>query len=239
MFSGIVEAQSKALKIVKKDQSCQVTFQRPQKFDDIEWGHSIAVDGVCLTVESFCEASFTVTVGAETLRVTNWLIRDLEERQVNVERALKVGDRLHGHWVLGHVDGLAWLESKQNVGEETCYMEFSLPSNHNSMVWSKGSLALNGVSLTVNECRESFFSVALIPETMRRTNLGSLRVGESAHFELDILARGLATHFKRYKEGISTTKEESSTTQEGAFTTKEDVHTEDAHTEEGSYEYNS
>ena len=189
MFSGIIETQSTVLRVMERDRAYQLIFQRPQSFDDIELGHSVAVDGVCLTIEGLNEETFTATAGIETLRITKWLASDLEGRSVNMERALKVGDRLHGHWVLGHVDDLAQLESKESLGE-TCVMTFSLSSKYSPILWSKGSVAVNGVSLTINECGRSFFSVGLIPETLRRTNLGSLSVGENVNIELDVLTRG-------------------------------------------------
>ena len=188
VFSGIIEEQSKVLKVVEKERAYQLTFQRPQGFDDIELGHSIAVDGVCLTVESLSEETFTVTVGAETLKITEWSADDLKKHSFNMERALKIGERLHGHWVLGHVDGLSCLEFKEDIGE-TCLMKFSLFAGYAPAIWSKGSVAINGVSLTINECGEDFFLVGLIPETLRRTNLGLLDVGEKVHIELDALAR--------------------------------------------------
>lgn len=197
MFSGLIETQSKVLKAVERNQSCQLILQRPQSFDDIKPGHSVAVDGVCLTVESLDREVFTVTVGVETLCVTKWLASDLEDRIVNMERSLKVGDRLHGHWVLGHVDDVAKLELRENLGE-TCVMRFSLSAKYNPLIWRKGSLAVNGVSLTINECGQGFFSVGLIPETLKKTNLGSLTPGRSVNIELDVLAKGWWQNAKRF-----------------------------------------
>ena len=207
MFSGIIEAQAKVLAVLQRDRAYQLILERPSFFNDMELGHSVAVNGVCLTVEELSEKSFRVTAGSETLRVTLWKSEELKGSPVNMERSLRLGDRLHGHWVLGHVDTLASLGLKETLGE-TVRMVFLLPERYSPLIWSKGSVAINGVSLTINDC-SSFgevlepwvggvnesgkvsFSVTLVPETLKRTNLGLLSLGSKVNIELDMLAKGL------------------------------------------------
>ena len=188
MFSGIIETQSEVLEVVKKDQAYGWIVKRPLVFDDIAVGHSLAMDGVCLTVESFTKETLAVTVGCETLKVTQWRMDNLKAHSFNMERSLRIGDRLHGHWVLGHVDTLSVLEEREERGE-CCVFKFSSPDP--LLVWPKGSVAVNGVSLTINECQEKAFWVTAVPETLRRTNLGFLEEGDRVHVEWDALARAM------------------------------------------------
>jgi len=175
MFSGIVEATGKARYSAGK-LYVEVPFEvRP--------GDSVAVNGACLTVVSFDGRIASFDVGEETLRRTN--LR--EARVVNLERALKVGDRLDGHIVTGHVDGTVRFVAKKTSGNTT-WMAFEMPPERWGVA-EKGSIALNGVSLTVARVESSRFWVQVIPYTLERTNLGLLRPGERVNYEIDVLAR--------------------------------------------------
>lgn len=156
-------------------------------------GDSIAVDGVCLTVETFTKESFTVTVSPETLRRstlgatvnTNW--------PVNLEPALRVGDRLGGHFVSGHVDGLGTIESIVQT-EESWEISLTIPSDLAPYIVEKGSIAINGVSLTVADCNTAgtWFKVAVIPHTYVSTNLQQLRSQSLVNLETDMLGKYVA-----------------------------------------------
>jgi riboflavin synthase len=208
MFSGIVEVVKPIRKATEAAGVIRVEIERPQSFDDIKQGDSIATDGVCLTVESFNESSMTFALAPETLRVLNWKTSsaaDLIGRQVNLERSLRFGDRIHGHLVTGHVDSLGVVTKSQSEGE-SLFLDIELQPSVLPYVWKKGSITLNGVSLTVNEVRAHHVSVCLIPETLKRTNLGSLKVGDSVNVEPDYMARavlrGVETGVVKYERSI-------------------------------------
>lgn len=191
MFSGIVEGQTRILKVEEKEQAIKLTVERPFIFHDISEGDSIAVNGTCLTVEGVTPEFLEFTIGPETLRVTTWGINKIEaEQNVNVERSLRLGDRIHGHLVMGHTDGTGRIESVTRVGEATV-VQIAVPRFLMPYVWSKGSLAVNGVSLTVNQIKEDVIELCLIPETLRRTNLARLKAGDLVNVEVDNMARAL------------------------------------------------
>ncbi len=190
MFSGIVESQTQITSIEEKDQALKLTIERPFIFNDINEGDSISVDGTCLTVETVTPEQIQFTVGAETLRLTTWGLPGLQVKTVNLERSLKVGDRIHGHLVMGHADGTGKVHEIKKAGESSI-ITLALPKFLTPYVWSKGSLAVNGVSLTINEVRDDLVSVCLVPETLRRTNLSRLKAGDLVNIEVDSMARAI------------------------------------------------
>jgi len=189
MFTGIVTAIGKVLSITDKGDRI-LRIGADWDCSALPVGASIAHSGICLTVLS-CEAeSYEVAASAETMRVTTlggWQVND----QVNLERALCVGDELGGHIVSGHVDGLATVLSVRSVGDSH-EVWVRAPENLARFVAPKGSVALDGVSLTVNEVRGSDFSINVIEHTWSVTTLGSLREGQQVNMEIDMLARYVA-----------------------------------------------
>lgn len=191
MFSGIVEGQTHILKVEEKEQALKLTVERPFIFNDVSEGDSISVNGTCLTIESVCPETMEFTIGAETLRITTWGHKNIFESQsVNVERSLRVGDRIHGHIVMGHTDGTGKVEEITRAGESSI-VSVSLPKFLMPYVWNKGSLAVNGVSLTINQVRDETVELCLVPETLRRTNLSKLKSGDLVNVEVDCMARAL------------------------------------------------
>ena len=190
MFTGIVEAQARVVEASLGDQSIQVLIEKPAIFDDLNIGDSVACNGVCLTVESFNENTMAMTIGFETLQITGWKPENLIEKPINLERSLRFGDRIHGHMVSGHVDTRVSILSKRFEGECLIY-DISLPSEKREEIWAKSSVALNGVSLTVNGVNHESFQVCLIPETLRKTNLENLSEGEWINLETDYYMKGL------------------------------------------------
>ncbi len=188
MFSGIIETTSRMVAATPGSKSFLVSVKKPNNFSDLSVGDSVAINGVCLTVERFDAEVVDFTIAAETLRITGWTQEFLEKSAFNLERSMRASDRVHGHFVLGHVDGLTELVEKRNVGD-SLVLKFRLPENYKAYVWKKGSLTLNGVSLTLNEVLGADVEVCLIPETLKRTNLADLNVGESITFEVDSMAR--------------------------------------------------
>ncbi len=190
MFTGIIEEQAKSLEVHQGEQAIKVRMQRPSSFDDIKEGDSIACNGVCLTVESFDQNFMDFTVGFETLQITGWTVETLQSMIWNLERSLKFGDRIHGHLVSGHVDGQVKLLERKMEGE-CLILNFDLPERYKKTLWKKSSVTLNGVSLTVNEVENGSFSVCLIPETLKKTNLEHLQPGDWINIETDYYMKGL------------------------------------------------
>ncbi|CAD5244393.1 riboflavin synthase [Thermococcus camini] len=175
MFSGIVEGTGKALY-----SSGRLYVELPF---EVKPGDSVAVNGACLTVVEFDGRRAVFDVGEETLRRTN--LR--EAKVVNLERALKLGERLDGHIVTGHVDGTVRFLTVRRSGNTT-WMAFEMPPERWGIA-EKGSIALNGVSLTVAKVESNRFWIQVIPYTLENTNLGLLRPGERVNYEIDVLAR--------------------------------------------------
>jgi riboflavin synthase len=153
----------------------------------LEPGASVAVDGVCLTVAALDSASFFADASAETLRVSTLGAKRVGDR-VNLEAALRVGDALGGHWVSGHVDGIAEVLSAADEAR-SLRVELRVPAALARYIARKGSVTLDGVSLTVNEVAGAKFSINLIPHTLAVTTLGGLRAGSRLNLEIDLLAR--------------------------------------------------
>lgn len=200
MFTGIIESIQQITQIEIKDQSIQISVFKPEVFDDVKAGDSIAMDGVCLTVES-CEKNLVFTLGLETLKVLRWTKEKLLGKTVNLERSLRFGDRIHGHFVSGHADGLTPLLRREVAGD-CIILEFQIPPLFRNYFWPKGSIALNGVSLTINTVSSDFFSVCLIPETLKKTNLEKLQVGDVVSFECDHFIKGEAAAATFTKSGF-------------------------------------
>lgn len=175
MFSGIVEGTGRA-----HYSAGRLHVELPF---EVKPGDSVAVNGACLTVVGFDGRIATFDVGEETLRRTN--LR--EAKVVNLERALKLGERLDGHIVTGHVDGTVRFIASRKSGNTT-WMAFEMPPERWGIA-EKGSIALNGVSLTVARVESNRFWIQVIPYTLEKTNLGLLRPGEKVNYEIDVLAR--------------------------------------------------
>jgi len=192
MFSGIVEAQGRIFHLEAQAHLIRISVERPHAFDDLKVGDSIANDGVCLTLESFEQSHMQFALGPETLQITGWRPENLKNRSVNLERSLRFGDRIHGHLVTGHVDGLGVVELVEPLGEsQRLRIRPERPEIFRGFVWKKGSWAVNGVSLTINEVQSSVVEHVLIPETLKRTNLAALKTGDRVNLEIDMMARAL------------------------------------------------
>ena len=196
MFSGIIESNTSVLNFIPDGEIYKLVVRRPDQYDDLNPGDSISNDGVCLTVESFDEECVEFAVGLETLKVTGWNNRLKAGSKLNLERSLRFGDRVHGHLVTGHVDGTAVVR-KAEIIESVMNLDIELSKGLEQFVWPKGSIAINGVSLTVNAVTGRMVSVHLIPETLKRTNLAELKVEQVVNIEVDNMARGLV-----WKNGV-------------------------------------
>ncbi|MFN7826072.1 MAG: riboflavin synthase [Pseudobdellovibrionaceae bacterium] len=193
MFSGIVEAVSEIQKAQAHDQVIRIWVARPSSFDDLKTGDSVSTNGVCLTVESLTDSEVVFALAPETLKVLGLNHSQTEAlvgSPLNLERSLRFGDRIHGHIVSGHVEGQGQILQSEALGE-SWVLKVSLPKELRKYVWKKGSIGLHGVSLTVNEVDEASFSVCLIPETIKRTNLAALPVGSALNLEPDYMAKAV------------------------------------------------
>lgn len=166
-------------------------FYIASQFHDVTVGESIAVDGVCLTVTHVYPDEFSADVSPETLNLTHFSALQTGAL-VNLERSLRLSDRLHGHFVTGHIDQTAVLAWKKPYAEFVAYGFSGVAPMGTGFLVTKGSVAVNGVSLTVNLVSDHGFDVMLIPETLTRTNLAALQCGDRVNIEYDYLAKLLA-----------------------------------------------
>ena len=188
MFSGIVEDIGAVRALEKKDKGALLRVG-VQKIDagELILGESVAVNGVCLTVVSAGDRGFSVDASHETLSKTN--LSGLRAGSgINLERSLRVGDRMGGHIVTGHVDGVGIVQSITQVGESRVF-SFSIPDPLAKYVVEKGSVAVDGVSLTVNSVKGTEFSVNIIPYTLRETTFSEFRQGREVNIECDIIGK--------------------------------------------------
>lgn len=189
MFTGIIEGLGQITDIKNGPDSAQLTINSAGFFSDIKVGDSISVNGCCLTAISNDSDHFKVDVMKQTLALTN--IGSLKVGEaVNLEKAMKVSDRLGGHIVQGHVDGIATVVAA-NQGADWYELIVTVPVNLLKYMQSQGSVTLNGVSLTIAKLDDELrqVSVWLIPETLKRTNLGALTPGAQVNLEVDVLAK--------------------------------------------------
>ncbi len=187
MFTGIAAGKGKI--IAKRIVGGGVGLDFTAAFDlsEPEEGESIAINGVCLTAYNIRGRSFSADVSPESLSRT--VLGTLGPGDsVNLERALRLSDRLGGHLVSGHVDCLALLQGKKKVGDYTLFT-FSFPVEYDRYIIEKGSITINGVSLTVNSVKDGRFEVSIIPHTLKVTTLGDLKIGDKVNIEVDIIGK--------------------------------------------------
>ncbi len=187
MFTGLVEALGRVEKVTEEGSGRRFRLAWPGLTDTLSLGESIAVNGCCLTVVSTEGTTFDVQAGPETLLRTNLGSKRVGD-VVNLERSLRVGDRLGGHFVQGHVDTTAALVERRPDGEWD-FLAFVLDPVWTPLMVPKGSIAVDGVSLTLVDVRPDRFSIMLIPHTLAVTTLGTLKPGDLVNIETDMLAK--------------------------------------------------
>ena len=210
MFTGIVEELGTIRSIQVKSQDAILEIQADAVLSDAKIGDSIAIDGACLTIRFRTSETFTVDVSAETLRRTTLGERKVGER-VNLERSLRLSDRLGGHLVLGHVDEVATIRSWADEGDASV-MQVTMSRITKPYVAYKGSITVDGVSLTVSNVLADAFEVTLIPHTKDVTTFGTKRTGDTVNLEVDIVARYLETLLRNTGEKTQLNKQSSSET---------------------------
>jgi riboflavin synthase len=197
MFTGLIQDVGKVVSLRLNEKSAILAVETGLPVRSMELGASIAVNGACLTVTKKGKNRFTVDVSPETLNRTSLAILGIGSL-VNLERPLRLQDGMGGHLVTGHIDGVAVVESIESQGEFT-FFTFRIPAQLASFLVSKGSIAVDGVSLTINECSRKGFSVAIIPFTLEHTNLRARRVGDKVNIETDLIGKYVQKLVKAHK----------------------------------------
>jgi riboflavin synthase len=187
MFTGIVEDKGEVLRIEYRGQEKRLTITLPSYLTEVQLGDSININGVCLTIVQKKEREIELDLSQETLQKT--VLGELKKGdQVNLERALRLTDRLGGHIVTGHVDGMGVIIEKRGE-KDFLQLRIRIPESISKYVVQKGSIAIDGISLTVNECQGGEMQMTLIPYTLEKTTLMSKKVGDRVNVETDILAK--------------------------------------------------
>ena len=187
MFTGLIEAEGIITRIERVEGGMRIEVYAPEFGRDMAIGDSISVDGACLTVVKFIRGAFLADVSEET--ATRTTLRELQQgAKVNLERALRMSDRMGGHMVTGHIDGIGRLVMRHPAGNSAIY-QFAAPPEIMKYVVPKGSIAVDGISLTVAQTRDEGFVAAVIPHTEETTTLGVKPTGANVNIEVDMMAK--------------------------------------------------
>jgi riboflavin synthase len=206
MFTGLIEAIGIVSVYRPHGEEREIAVACPTLVDDIAPGDSVSVSGTCLTAEKIESGRFWARVQPQTVRTTTLSIMRVGQR-VNLERALRVGDRLGGHFVLGHVDGVGEVAGTERQSG-ALVVRIAFPHELSRYIAPKGSICIDGVSLTVAELTRDQLTASLVKETQERTTLGDLSVGQKVNLETDILAKHLAVLVEQ-REGATSTEQSS------------------------------
>jgi len=187
MFSGIIESVGTVREFVHDKESAVMVVEAGTNFLNLENGESIAVNGVCLTIVEFNDSTFRMDLGTETLNKTSFKNIKSGDR-VNLERSLTFSSKISGHFVSGHIDQVGKVTSiEKKTGE--ILLKFSHPPFLGSYIMEKGSIALDGISLTVFNCKDNSFNVSIIPFTWTHTNLNTRKIGDLINIECDMIGK--------------------------------------------------
>lgn len=187
MFTGIIEGKGKVLRIERRGETRRLTVEFPSHLTEVQLGDSISLNGVCLTVVEKRDQALKFDLSEETIKRS--ILGELKEGNVvNLERALRLNDRLGGHFVTGHIDGVGLITEKKQE-KDFINLRVRVPENISKYVVPKGSIAIDGISLTVNECRGNEILITLIPYTLEKTTLMDKRAGDHVNLEADILGK--------------------------------------------------
>jgi riboflavin synthase len=200
MFTGIIEEVGKVKELRPAAKEARITVSCERVWKGLEIGESVAVNGVCLTAVEVGEGFFTADISAESLERST-LGGFSRGEAVNLERALSLGSRLGGHMVQGHVDGKGRVKATERSGEGRVY-RFSVTPEVEGYLVEKGSIAVDGISLTISSLEEGGFSVAAIPHTVAATNLEYLKTGDAVNLEVDIIAKYVRRYLERGLPGM-------------------------------------
>ncbi len=208
MFTGIIECFGEITRIQKSALGVRLTIYADFPLDEVKTGDSIAVNGACLTVVVIDGKRFEVDVSPETLEKTTLGAAKTGHR-VNLERALRFSDRLNGHLVSGHIDGQAVVKNRQTTSNAIIFT-FKVSESFSRYMIKKGSVAVDGISLTINDCGKDFFSVSIIPYSAQHTTIGSKKIGEPVNIETDMIGKFVERFITKKDEGERETKAKQS-----------------------------
>ena len=198
MFTGLVEEKGVVTRLQTIDNAVDLTIEGRLVSSDVNIGDSVSINGCCLTVVKIDGTELMFQAGSETLSRTN-LGKLKAQSSVNLERSLQVGQRMGGHYVSGHIDAVATVDERSDDGEWAKFW-FKVPPSLTSQMASKGSVAVDGISLTLVDVEDDRFSIELIPHTLDATTLGGRNVGDQVNIETDLLAKYVQQQLKQYEE---------------------------------------
>ncbi len=198
MFTGLIEGKGVITQVYRSAQGMELVIKPLFEMTDLKLGDSVAVSGACLTVTKIENDTFSVQLSPETIARTTFSNVQVGKK-VNLERALRLGDRLGGHLVTGHVDTIGTVVNRQEKGVHTVF-SFRLSSEWMRYVVEKGSIAVDGVSLTVNRCFKDGLEVNIIPHTAAVTTLGELKIGDKVNIETDLIGKYVAKFVSVWEE---------------------------------------
>ena len=201
MFTGIIEQIGVVASLIKAQQTAKLVIAGGKYFDDLKVGESVAVNGACLTVTHIRRGFAEFDISPETLKKSTLHELKISDK-VNLERALPVSGRLGGHLVTGHVDGVGEIKNRV-VSGESLELYLSIPSEILVYLVSKGSVSVDGVSLTVADFRDGLLRVAVVPLTAKNTTLGQRQVGERVNIEVDLISKYIEKHLRGEPKGIT------------------------------------
>ena len=187
MFSGIVQSMGTIGEFIQQNEGAVLVVNIEEAFSGFEDGESIAVNGVCLTVVDSTQTTFKLDLSTETLNRTNFK-NVITGDKVNLERSLTLSTKISGHFVSGHIDRVGEIINIEEKPGEVLF-RFSHPKELGSFIMEKGSIALDGVSLTVFDCKDNGFTVSIIPFTLKHTNLGVRKIGDLINIECDMIGK--------------------------------------------------
>lgn len=191
MFTGIIEETGCVKEIKRSAQTLELKMEASVVMKNIQLGDSIAVNGICLTVTDFSENYFAVDVMPETFQTTS-LAQLTENAFINLERSMSADGRFGGHFVTGHVDGIGEVRQK-TIKENAILFAIAVPEHLSIYLMTKGSISIDGVSLTIFGCDETSVSLSIIPHTAKATVLGEKQIGDTVNLEIDMMAKYLYT----------------------------------------------
>ena len=190
MFTGIIQTIGNISRIESKDSDSHIIFKTEKNIlDDMKIGDSISVNGVCLSIIGKTESTFSVDVSNETMRLTTFSVLK-GNNNVNLEKAMVLSDRINGHFVSGHIDGIGIVKEKKKDGRSISFL-IEFPSDLKKFVSKKGSISIDGVSLTINSVKDNNFYVNIIPHTLSETIMSEYIEGTKVNIEVDLIARYL------------------------------------------------
>ena len=187
MFNGIIKNTGKINKILKNNNNCTIEILSKMKFNKNEIGSSISCSGTCLTLDSYKKNRIKFYVSKETLNKTNFKFVKKGD-VINLEKSIKYGERISGHYVQGHIDLTVLVKKIELIGK-TWLISFTLPKKYKKYLVQKGSIAINGISLTISKILKNGFQIAVIPKTLSMTNLFNLKKKDYVNIEFDVLGK--------------------------------------------------